>query len=98
MEFASRESGQTLVMLLGAVCVLIFGLGVLGALGKALLGRGRHQRAADLAAVSAARSMRDDFLRLFSRQSTNTDSRTRVTSKRVNTSRALATQRWRSQA
>ena len=59
------ERGQILVLLLGAVFVLVFGLGVLGALGKALLGKGRYQRAADLAAVSAARSMRDDFTRLF---------------------------------
>src|SRR4030095_5450898 len=67
MERGARrgERGQTLVMLLGAVFVLVFGLGVLGALGKALLGKGRYQRAADLAAVSAARSMRDDFARLF---------------------------------
>ena len=57
--------GQTLVLLVGAVFVLAFGLGVLGAFGKALLGKGRYQRAADLAAVSAARSMRDDFTRLF---------------------------------
>jgi hypothetical protein len=59
------ELGQTLVLLLGAMFVLVFGIGVLGALGKALLGKGRYQRAADLAAVSAARSMRDDFTRLF---------------------------------
>jgi hypothetical protein len=59
------ELGQTLVLLVGAVFVLVFGIGVLGALGKALLGKGRYQRAADLAAVSAARSMRDDFTRLF---------------------------------
>jgi hypothetical protein len=59
------ECGQTLVLLLGSVFVLVFGIGVLGALGKALLGKGRYQRAADLAAVSAARSMRDDFTRLF---------------------------------
>jgi D-alanyl-D-alanine carboxypeptidase/Putative Flp pilus-assembly TadE/G-like len=59
------ERGQVLVLLLGAVFMLILGLGVLGAFGKALLGKGRHQRAADLAAVSAARSMRDDFTRLF---------------------------------
>jgi hypothetical protein len=67
MERGARrgERGQTLVLLLGAVFALVFGLGVLGALGKALLGKGRYQRAADLAAVSAARSMRDDFARLF---------------------------------
>jgi hypothetical protein len=59
------ERGQTLVLLVGAVFVLAFGLGVLGAFGRALLGKGRQQRTADLAAVSAARSMRDDFTRLF---------------------------------
>jgi D-alanyl-D-alanine carboxypeptidase-like protein len=53
------------VLLVGAALVPVFGLGVLGAFGKALLGKGRYQRAADLAAVSAARSMRDDFSRLF---------------------------------
>jgi hypothetical protein len=52
-------------MLLGALFALVLGLGVLGAFGKALLAKGRYQRAADLAAVSAARSMRDDFARLF---------------------------------
>jgi hypothetical protein len=61
------ERGQTLVLLAGAAVILLLFVGVLGALGKALLGRGRLQRAADLAAVSAARSMRDDFPRLFDR-------------------------------
>ena len=61
------ERGQMLVALAGAAVVLLLFVGVLGALGKALLGRGRLQRAADLAAVSAARSMRDDFPRLFDR-------------------------------
>jgi hypothetical protein len=64
-----RERGQALVLLLAAAVVLLLFVGVLGALGKALLGRGRLQRAADLAAVSAARSMRDDFPRLFDRSS-----------------------------
>jgi soluble lytic murein transglycosylase-like protein len=63
------DAGQTLVLLAGACAVLLLFVGVLGALGKALLGRGRLQRAADLAAVSAARSMRDDFPRLFDRGS-----------------------------
>ena len=53
------------MLLVGAMFVLALGMGVLGAFGRALLGRGRQQRAADLAAVSAARSMRDDFTRLF---------------------------------
>lgn len=59
------ERGQTLVLMTGAGVVLLLAVGVLGALGQALLGRGGAQRAADLAAVSAARSMRDDFSRLF---------------------------------
>jgi hypothetical protein len=62
---APSELGQALVLLLAAALVLMLLLGVLGAFGKALLGKGRYQRAADLAAVSAARSMRDDFSRLF---------------------------------
>jgi putative Flp pilus-assembly TadE/G-like protein len=63
------ERGQMLVLLAGAAVMLLLFVGVLGALGKALLGRGRLQRAADLAAVSAARSMQDDFPRLFDRSS-----------------------------
>jgi D-alanyl-D-alanine carboxypeptidase/Transglycosylase SLT domain/Putative Flp pilus-assembly TadE/G-like len=62
-----EDAGQTLVLLAGAAVVLLLFAGVLAALGKALLGRERLQRAADLAAVSAARSMRDDFPRLFDR-------------------------------
>jgi hypothetical protein len=59
------ERGQALVLMVGAGLVLLLSVGVLAALGQALLGRGRAQRAADLGAVSAARSMRDDFWRLF---------------------------------
>jgi transglycosylase-like protein with SLT domain/D-alanyl-D-alanine carboxypeptidase-like protein len=51
--------------MVGAGVVLLLSVGVLAALAQALLGRGRAQRAADLAAVSAARSMHDDFWRLF---------------------------------
>jgi hypothetical protein len=60
-----EERGQALVAIVGAALVLLLSVGVLAALGQALLGRGRAQRATDLAAVSAARSMRDDFWRLF---------------------------------
>jgi hypothetical protein len=63
----SSESGQVLVLLAAAAVVLLLFVGVLAALGSALLDRGRLQRAADLAAISAARSMRDDFPRLFER-------------------------------
>jgi hypothetical protein len=59
------ERGQALPLVLGlAVAIVAFGL-ILVALGGAITGKGRLQRAADLAAVSAARSMRDDFARLF---------------------------------
>jgi Transglycosylase SLT domain/D-alanyl-D-alanine carboxypeptidase/Putative Flp pilus-assembly TadE/G-like len=59
------ERGQALVMMTAAGVVLLLAVGVLAALGQGLLGRARAQRAADLAAISAARAMRDDFGRLF---------------------------------
>jgi hypothetical protein len=59
------QRGQVLILMVAAVFVLTLGVSVFGALGKALLGKGRYQRAADLAAVSAARAMRDDFSGLF---------------------------------
>jgi hypothetical protein len=45
--------------------VVMLGAGVLAALDGALAQKGRLQRATDLAALSAARSMHDDFPRLF---------------------------------
>jgi soluble lytic murein transglycosylase-like protein len=59
------ESGQALVLLLGAMAALVLGALILGAMGQALGARGHEQRAADLAAVSAARAMRDAYPRLF---------------------------------
>ena len=59
------ESGQALVLVLALVAVLVLGTLVLAAFGQALGGKSRHQRAADLAAVSAASSMRRDYPRLF---------------------------------
>jgi hypothetical protein len=61
----AAEGGQVLIVALGAVCVVMLGAGVLAALGGALAQKGRLQRATDLAALSAARAMRDDFERLF---------------------------------
>ncbi len=61
----ATESGQALPLVLGATIVLVFVTLVLAALGGAVAGKSRAQRAADLAALSAARSMRDDFERLF---------------------------------
>jgi hypothetical protein len=59
------QSGQGLPLVLGAAAALIFTALILTAIGGAITGKGRVQRAADLAAVSGARSMRDDFERLF---------------------------------
>ena len=59
------ERGQALPAVLAAGAVLVFAALLLAALGGAVTGKGRVQRAADLAALSAARSMRDDLPRLL---------------------------------
>jgi hypothetical protein len=60
-----QESGQALVLVLGAMAAIVTGALLLGALGKAYGAKSHTQRAADLAAVSAARAMRDAYPRLF---------------------------------
>jgi hypothetical protein len=55
------ESGQALVLALGGCFVLIAAALALVAIAGAVTGKGRAQRAADLAAISAVRSMRDDL-------------------------------------
>jgi transglycosylase-like protein with SLT domain/D-alanyl-D-alanine carboxypeptidase-like protein/putative Flp pilus-assembly TadE/G-like protein len=62
----AAERGQALVLALGAVAVLIAGALALVSIAGALTGKARVQRAADLAALSAARSMRDELPRLLS--------------------------------
>jgi hypothetical protein len=59
------QRGQALPALLGAGLILILAALALAAIGGAATGKGRVQRAADLAALSAARSMRDDVSRLL---------------------------------
>ncbi len=59
------ESGQALLLLLGVVAALLVGALALGALGRAFGAKGRSQRAADLAAISAARTMRVLYPRVF---------------------------------
>lgn len=59
------ERGQALPALLGAALILILATLALAAIGGAATGKGRVQRAADLAALSAVRSMRDDTPRLL---------------------------------
>jgi hypothetical protein len=61
----AAETGQALPLVLGGIVALAFVTLVLAAFGGAVTGKSRAQRAADLAALSAARSMRDDFDRLF---------------------------------
>ncbi len=59
------ESGQALILALGGALVVIAGALALVAIAGAITGKGRVQRAADLAAISAVRSMRDDLPRLL---------------------------------
>lgn len=63
---AKRQDGQALPLALGGALVLIAAALALVAIAGAITGKGRVQRAADLAAISAARSMRDDLSRLLS--------------------------------
>jgi Transglycosylase SLT domain/D-alanyl-D-alanine carboxypeptidase len=60
-----RENGQALLLALGGAFALIAAALALVAIAGAVTGKGRAQRAADLAAISAARSMRDDLPRLL---------------------------------
>ncbi|HEY1286101.1 MAG TPA: transglycosylase SLT domain-containing protein [Solirubrobacterales bacterium] len=59
------ERGQALLLALGGSLALLAAALALVAIAAALTGKGRAQRAADLAAISAARSMRDDLRRLL---------------------------------
>ena len=59
------ESGQALILAIGGVFVLLGGTLALVAIAGAVTGKGRVQIAADLTAISAARSMRDDLERLL---------------------------------
>jgi hypothetical protein len=59
------ERGQASLMMLAAIGALLAAVLVLFAYGNALGAKGSHQRAADLAAVSAAQAMRDLYPRLF---------------------------------
>jgi hypothetical protein len=63
---ARQQDGQALPLALGGAFALIAAALALVAIAGAITGKGRAQRAADLAAISAARSMRDDLPRLLS--------------------------------
>lgn len=66
MSRAREESGQALILALGASLALLVAALALVAIAGAVTGKGRAQRAADLVAISAVRSMRDDLPRLLS--------------------------------
>ena len=59
------ERGQASLLLLGLLALLLAGALVLFGFGQALGARGKHQRAADLAAVSGAQVMSRHYRRLF---------------------------------
>jgi hypothetical protein len=59
------ERGQASLLMLGLIAVLVAGTLVLFGFGQALGARGKHQRAADLAAVSGAQVMSRNYSRLF---------------------------------
>ena len=65
MSRVSSARGQASLMMLAVVGVLLTGALVLFAFGNALGARGKHQRGADLAAISAAQVMRELYPRLF---------------------------------
>ncbi|MEA2270573.1 MAG: hypothetical protein QOC64_3183, partial [Solirubrobacteraceae bacterium] len=59
------ETGQALLMMLGALVAVLVGALVLGGVARAIGVGGERQRAADLAALAAARAMRDAYPRVF---------------------------------
>ena len=59
------EGGQASLLLLGLVGALLAGTLILFGFGQALGAKGKHQRAADLAAVSGAQVMSRQYQRLF---------------------------------
>ncbi|UJA20671.1 transglycosylase SLT domain-containing protein [Thermoleophilia bacterium SCSIO 60948] len=62
---AGDDRGQVMPLALAAVMAIMLAAAAAVALGGALAGGSRVQRAADLAAISAARSMKSDWPRLF---------------------------------
>src|SRR4051812_14452304 len=60
-----RDSGQALVLVVAALCLVLAGALVLGSFARALGDRGHAQRAADLGALAGAKAMRALYGRLF---------------------------------
>jgi Transglycosylase SLT domain/D-alanyl-D-alanine carboxypeptidase len=66
LAMPAARDGQALPLAIGGIAVVLAVAMALVAIAGALTGKARAQRAADLSAVSAARSMRDDLPRLLS--------------------------------
>jgi soluble lytic murein transglycosylase-like protein len=63
---SSRDaSGQATIVVLGLALALLLGALVLGAIAQGIGAHGNQQRAADLAALAAARAMHESYARLF---------------------------------
>jgi hypothetical protein len=62
---ARGEGGQALLLMVGVLCAVLVGAGVVGSVARGMGVRGERQRAADLAALAAARAMHDAYARLF---------------------------------
>jgi hypothetical protein len=62
---ARAAHGQAALLLLGLLLAVVLGAVVLGGVARGVGARGDLQRAADLAALAAARSMHDAYLRVF---------------------------------
>src|SRR4029077_7493791 len=65
MAASAGQRGQALLLALGGTLALLAAALALVAIAGAVTGKGRAQRAADLVAISAVRSMRDDLTRLL---------------------------------
>jgi len=64
-QLRDDEAGQALILALGGAVAVVAGALALVAIAGAITGKGRVQRAADLAAISGARSLRDDLSKLL---------------------------------
>jgi hypothetical protein len=83
--------GQASLMMLAVVGLVLAAAVLLFAFGNALGAKGRQQRAADLAAITAAQAMRELYPRLFEPPSSHRTCRIHGTWRRGSTARW----RWR---
>lgn len=65
MRLGARHDGQALLLLVAAMAAAVVGAVLLGGVAQGIEKGGREQRAADLGALAAARTMHDAYDRLF---------------------------------